>query len=263
MFAALKGFMTGAVFNPLAYSPGVWLDASDATTLYDATSGGSLVAANGEVKRWEDKSGNARHYTQGTATAIPTRRTAVANGLDVVRFDGINDFMSRATGLSLTKNIAGCTVYIVRKWATNPTSLRSYFLENVGSGGSRINIYAGVTSGKSSAGGRRLDADSFAFVTSSASVSTAAFQIHSAVYDYANSNLDQYLNAALDGTTTSFQTDGNTSNTDTALAYIGSSVASGFADIDVAEILVFPEAHDSAKRAAVHSYLAAKYAIAI
>jgi len=43
----------------------LWLDASDGSTLYDATSGGNLVTTNGaSVKRWNDKSGNARHATE-------------------------------------------------------------------------------------------------------------------------------------------------------------------------------------------------------
>jgi len=75
----------------------LWLDASDASTLYDATSGGSLVAADGGVARWEDKSGNGRHATQGTSGSRPTRKTAIQNSLDVLRFDGSNDFMQRAS----------------------------------------------------------------------------------------------------------------------------------------------------------------------
>jgi len=71
----------------------LWLDASDATTLFDATSGGSLVAADGGVARWEDKSGNARHATQGTSANRPARKTAIQNGYDVLRADGISDFM--------------------------------------------------------------------------------------------------------------------------------------------------------------------------
>lgn len=66
----------------------LWLDASSAETLYDATSGGSLVAADGGVARWEDKSGNGRHATQGTSGRRPTRKSAAQNGLDVLRFDG-------------------------------------------------------------------------------------------------------------------------------------------------------------------------------
>jgi hypothetical protein len=77
-------------FNPAGISGlQVWFDASDASTLYDATSGGSLVAADGAVKRWEDKSGNARHATEGTNA--PQRKTASINSLDALLFDGSND----------------------------------------------------------------------------------------------------------------------------------------------------------------------------
>lgn len=70
----------------------LWLDGSDAGTLYDATSGGSLVSANGSVLRWEDKSGNARHFTQATSGVQPLRKTSVKNGLSAVEFT--NDWMS-------------------------------------------------------------------------------------------------------------------------------------------------------------------------
>jgi len=75
----------------------LWLDASDTATLFDATSGGSLPAADGAVARLNDKSGNARHIIQSTAGARPTRRTAVANGLGVVRFDGSDDVLANAS----------------------------------------------------------------------------------------------------------------------------------------------------------------------
>lgn len=57
-----------------------WVDASDSSTLYDATTGGSLVADGGSVARMEDKSGNSRHVT-GTGM---TRTAAGQNGLDVI-----------------------------------------------------------------------------------------------------------------------------------------------------------------------------------
>jgi hypothetical protein len=69
----------------------LWLDAADASTLYDATSDGSLVAADGGVARWEDKSGNARHATQGNSDNRPLRKTNQQNGLDALLFDGTND----------------------------------------------------------------------------------------------------------------------------------------------------------------------------
>lgn len=70
----------------------LWLDGADGATLYDSTSGGSLVAADGTVARWEDKSGNARHFTQGTSGVRPTRRLGVKNGLAAVEF--ANDWLT-------------------------------------------------------------------------------------------------------------------------------------------------------------------------
>lgn len=74
----------------------LWLDASDSTTLFDATSGGSLPANGAAVARWQDKSGNANHMTQSTANNRPTRATSSLNGLDGLTFDGTNDSLFRS-----------------------------------------------------------------------------------------------------------------------------------------------------------------------
>jgi hypothetical protein len=91
--AARDGIWPLTIASPSAL-PGLqlWLDGSDAGTLYDATSGGSLVAADGAVLRWEDKSGNGRHFTQATSGIQPLRKTNVKNGLSAVEFTG--DWMS-------------------------------------------------------------------------------------------------------------------------------------------------------------------------
>ena len=75
----------------------LWLDASDSATLFDATTGGSLVAADGTVARWEDKSGNARHFTQATSANRPSRKTSQINSLDALLYDGSNDLLTRAS----------------------------------------------------------------------------------------------------------------------------------------------------------------------
>lgn len=61
------------------------LDASIPASMYDATSGGSVVAANGAVARWEDQSGNSRHVTQGTGANQPLRRIAARGGMDALQ----------------------------------------------------------------------------------------------------------------------------------------------------------------------------------
>lgn len=81
----------GGAFDPTTIAGlEMWYDASDSSTLYDATSGGSLVAADGVVARWEDKSGNSRHAT--SASAGPTRKSSVHNGLDVLQFGSGKQF---------------------------------------------------------------------------------------------------------------------------------------------------------------------------
>ena len=105
----------------------LWLDASDSSTLFDATTGGSLVAADGAVARWEDKSGNGRHATQSTSGNRPLRKTGIKNGLGVLRFDGSNDFMSIANSTAAFKFLhdGDSTVFVVLRpgVVANPNTL--------------------------------------------------------------------------------------------------------------------------------------------
>jgi hypothetical protein len=66
----------------------LWIDGSDASTLYDSVTGGNLVSPNGAVARAEDKSGNGRHATQATLAAMPTRLSNQQGGLSALGFDG-------------------------------------------------------------------------------------------------------------------------------------------------------------------------------
>jgi hypothetical protein len=90
-----KAFRGGGTFDPTSIAGlELWLDASDSSTLFDATSGGSLPGDGGNVKRWEDKSGNGRHATE--ATNPPIRSVGLENGLDALVFDNTNDFLATA-----------------------------------------------------------------------------------------------------------------------------------------------------------------------
>jgi hypothetical protein len=87
-----------------------WFDGSDRATLFDATSGGSAVADDGSVARWEDKSGNGYHLTQGTAGNRPTLRAAIRNGRSVLEYDGANSALVSA---SITNNLSELSVFSV------------------------------------------------------------------------------------------------------------------------------------------------------
>ena len=66
-------------FSPMALRPMAWFDAADAST---------ITSSSGAVSQWDDKSGNGRHVSQGTAAARPTTGANTQNGLNVLTFDG-------------------------------------------------------------------------------------------------------------------------------------------------------------------------------
>lgn len=88
------GFVTPAPlasFSPLSISGlAVWYDASDAATITDT---------GGLVDSWADKSGNSRTLT-GTLTARPTTGTRTQNSLNVLDFDGSNDYLGASSAFT-------------------------------------------------------------------------------------------------------------------------------------------------------------------
>lgn len=120
------------------------LDASISTSLYDATSGGSLVAADGAVARWEDQSGNGYHVTQATGAAQPARRVAAMNGTDSLQFDGGDYLAQSASSQSKYVHVsAGSTLAYVAHFGTgsNPNAFYGVAGNNTGAA-SRIGFYA-------------------------------------------------------------------------------------------------------------------------
>jgi hypothetical protein len=80
---------SGAEFTP-AEIPGLalWLDASDATTLFqDAAATTPATATSDPVGYWGDKSGNARHAVQATAGNRPAISGTTQGGRKALAFD--------------------------------------------------------------------------------------------------------------------------------------------------------------------------------
>jgi hypothetical protein len=85
---------TASGFNPKSIAGlALWLDAQDGSTMFDADTGGSPVAADAGVGRWLDKSGTSRHVVQSVANNRPLLTTGIVNGRSVLRFDGSNDIL--------------------------------------------------------------------------------------------------------------------------------------------------------------------------
>ena len=104
-------------WSPLDLSPALWLDASDTST---------ITASSGSVSEWRDKSGNARHVSQGTAASQPTTGTATQNGKNVLSFDG-GDFLRFTTFPTIAQPY---TVVVMFNWTDITDNYRVVSISN-------------------------------------------------------------------------------------------------------------------------------------
>jgi hypothetical protein len=89
------------LWTPANITTALWLDAADAST---------VTTVSGAVSQWNDKSGNTRNASQGTAEYRPAYSATGLNRKGIVSFDGTNDFM-----LTAAANYAAINYFIVCK----------------------------------------------------------------------------------------------------------------------------------------------------
>jgi hypothetical protein len=90
---------------------------SDLTGLVGWWRAESLLLNDGaSVSTWSDESGQANHLSQATGTKQPTYRTNVLNGKPAIRFDGVNDLLTRASS-----PIGGVSAWSIFFVGANPT----------------------------------------------------------------------------------------------------------------------------------------------
>lgn len=125
--ASIAAYRNASAWPAPAFSPievanmTLWLDAT--TGLFDATSGGNAVTSDASsVARWEDQSGNARHFTQSVSNDRPVLKTSVLNSLNVIRFDGSNDKLTGGLALSNFISASAHSVFVVGKAASVATN---------------------------------------------------------------------------------------------------------------------------------------------
>lgn len=94
----------------------LWLDAADDTSF----TGGNAVTA------WSDRSGNATHLAQASASAQPNRILGGIGGLPVVRFDGLDDALQVQTALT-NRGFEG---FVVWQSSRVPPNTKSTVLAN-------------------------------------------------------------------------------------------------------------------------------------
>jgi hypothetical protein len=125
-----------ALWTPAEITTALWIDLSDSSTLFDAVSGGGPVTNGVGIARAEDKSGNARHFTQSTPGARPTWTSGAQNGLGVGSFDG-GDWLTSVSANSVWTFLhsSQSTVFAVIRPGViaNPNAVYSILGSNAGS----------------------------------------------------------------------------------------------------------------------------------
>lgn len=245
----------------------LWLDADDANTLYNATTGGSLVAADGAVARWQDKSGNGRHFTQSSSSRQPLRTTAVQNSRNVLRFDGSDDYLVGGDYLDITGNQSVTIFVVLKRAAQNVTHevINKYGRpESTNAGNADNGILFQVTSANkprinATDGNNNTIVDTVAAFDAS-SFTALAWKLTSGSFASAS--------VFVNGQSVSTSTPKSTlqSLTDTSYEWrIGiSRFSASFYDPfngDIAEIIMYDSALSDTNRQAVENYLLAKWGI--
>ncbi len=99
-------------FNPLTYSPALWLKADG--TLWQNSARTTPVTSDGDpVGAWDDGSGNSRHPLQTLSGKKGQWTANVQNGKPGVLFDGVDDFLVCAS--QLFSNVSAMSLFFAFK----------------------------------------------------------------------------------------------------------------------------------------------------
>ena len=228
-------------FIPTNFSGNViWIDFSDATTLFTDAARTTLVSTDGaSILGVTNLSGSANHAAASASNLSPKYRTNVQNGLSTASFDGTNDFLKMDNLVTATQfTVAG--VWRIRGNQT---------VFNSGSNG--LNGYQL----KATTGCRQITFSGVTDKTDSV-ISTTAFETW--VLAHATGATCLIVN----GTTASV---GNPTNNPTALTastILGAAACTtGNLNGDIGELILYDSALSLEDRQSLDSYLNSKWAV--
>ena len=229
--------LRGAGGGKVAFSPAslsglvLWLDASAITGLVDSD----------PVGTWSDLSGNGNDATQATESKKPTYKTNIQNGKQVVRFDGVDDFLKTVTFSALAQPL---TILLACKYTDNDAG------QYIFSGNTDVECVFKANDPTVDKIGMRWPTDQAVGDTLSGTVLrqyTAVFNGGSSYYRYNGGN--QSANVAIGAGTAAAFTIG--------AAQAGAVSLNG----DIAEVIVYSSTLSGSDLSLVESYLNSKWAI--
>ena len=242
---------TASGFNPKSIANlGLWLDASaDSSLTFNATT----------VSEWRDLSGNGRHFAQGTGASQPG--TGTLNGRRVLSTTGSQFMTGNAASLEILRNVPGATIIVAGSLSGSDAQNLVHVSSGTNAAQARALMGRNNAVGGFCAAGRRLDANSFAGAGYSAGTGS---DVYTSLLDYANSDAFVFAGGTQQASNTSFQTDGNTSDTASLGASLfGTPLGANLGTATLGEVLIYARALSATERQRVERYLGRKWGITV
>lgn len=238
---------------PMIANLAVWLDAADASRMYQLSTGSTAVAAN------NDPVGYVGCYVGGNALQATTNNrplwiTGAQNGLPVLRFDGSNDSLQIGS-VALQGFMA---VFVAGKFTTS----KPIFIEHSANASNNDGFY--VYGGTTNTLQIRRSALLFTRNASGSAWMGSSF----AVVDYIHGgkpDVSITKNGAVETLTTGTGGDSTLSDTSisSALNICSRNQASVFSDGDLGELIIYNRRITDAEARIVRRYLGRKWGVAV
>lgn len=253
-FSEFRRILFGKAWSPhnLANTPKIWLNSENV-----------IKDTANRISQLTDVSGNSLHFSQSNNDNKPVLHRDTAINHDVVRFDGVNDFLSvvSVNAANLFKNVSSAFIFCVVKRRGAVGNGGIFYAPNGTSAGlSRINL--NMQSNNVQFSTRRQDADSTDNLLSV--VSSSDYQIVAASVNYDTGVKKIYSNSTL---TEKSVTIGRTSDTSGHNQTIRVGVASiydtgGALNMDLLDIIVTSNLNvTDADRQKLEGWAAHKYGL--
>ena len=255
---------------------------------YDAADAASVTLDSGRVSQWRDKSGNARHATNGTAgTTQPSYTTAGRNGLNVLTFAAATVQRLTVSGTStfnfLHNGVADSWWICVSKYATsaNPNAIYSLFGNiSAGFGGPGVLLAWDNRTGVATAGingailnasttvANTLNAGNSAVLASYNNLLTAqSFFVQEAIHSPSNATVSDRFRFRVNGgseiAANAKTGTASTSNAASAMQFGGTGASALPLQGDICELMFFDQLPTAAARDLIRRYLGAKWGVTV
>lgn len=257
------GFLAPApasgAFNPLSLSPTLWLDSSDQTRVFDATTGGSLPADGGAIARIVSREGSSIAFTQATLANRPLRRAANVNGLDIAEYSGSLTALSLANSTLFSSADAFTMFFVSRNNFTGV--IRNVFgISSQTTVNSTRFVLGYSAANRMVITSRRDDADT-AVTFSPTNTFPSGYFLARVAIDYQNRTVAVAVNGVSWGSQSAFGTAGAT-DPDLALSIrVGSFSTVGTPQMDFGTAIAFRRILTATEIGDLESYLLTRYGI--